>query len=125
MFRPIGINRQSQLAVMQIRPYRPQASRALQWIAYGSNPFNTLMPFYANINATPKYLEDTTTRVTTENFYWENRIIAALCDAAFADTSNAVDRYQEKTGGWDTAMWRRPTPRSRSARVRAVRGRGG
>lgn len=100
MFRPIGINRQSQLAVMQIRPYRPQASRALQWIAYGSNPFNTLMPFYANINATPKYLEDTTTRVTTENFYWENRIIAALCDAAFADTSNAVDRYQEKTGGW-------------------------
>ena len=26
--------------------------------------------------------------------------IAALCDAAFADTSNAVDRYQEKTGGW-------------------------
>ena len=100
MFRPIGINRQSQLAVMQIRPYRPQASRALQWIAYGSNPFNTLMPFYANIDATPKYLEDTTTRVTTENFYWENRIIAALCDAAFADTSNAVDRYQEKTGGW-------------------------
>ena len=100
MYRPIGINRQSQLSVMQIRPYRPQASRALQWIAYGSNPFNTLMPFYANINATPKYLEDTTTRVTTENFYWENRIIAALCDAAFADTSNAVDRYQEKTGGW-------------------------
>ena len=100
MFRPIGINRQSQLAVMQIRPYCPQASRALQWIAYGSNPFNTLMPFYANIDATPKYLEDTTTRVTTENFYWENRIIAALCDAAFADTSNAVDRYQEKTGGW-------------------------
>ena len=38
--------------------------------------------------------------MTTENFYWENRIIAALCDAAFADTSNAVDRYQEKTGGW-------------------------
>lgn len=42
MFRPIGINRQSQLAVMQIRPYRPQVSRAIQWIAYGSNPFNTL-----------------------------------------------------------------------------------
>ncbi|HAK71974.1 MAG TPA: dipeptidase, partial [Bifidobacterium sp.] len=37
-------------------------------------------------------------RVTSENFYWENRIIAALCDASFADTANAVERYQEKTG---------------------------
>ena len=98
LYRPIGINRQSQLSVMQIRPYRPQAYRAIQWIAYGSNPFNTLVPFYPNVNETPAYLEDTTPRVTTENFYWESRVIAALCDAAFADTSNAVERYQQKTG---------------------------
>ena len=97
MFRPIGINRQSQLSVMQIRPYRPQASRAIQWLAYGSNPFNTLVPFFPNVDSTPKYLEDTTTRVTTENFYWANRVIAALCDGAFADTANAVERYQQKT----------------------------
>ncbi|KAA8820937.1 C69 family dipeptidase [Bifidobacterium vespertilionis] len=98
MFRPIGINRQSQLSVMQIRPYRPQASRAIQWLAYGSNPFNTLVPFFPNVDSTPKYLEDTTTRVTTENFYWANRVIAALCDGAFRSTGNAVERYQEKTG---------------------------
>ena len=66
MFRPIGINRQSQLSVMQIRPYRPQVNRAVQWIAYGSNPFNTLVPFFPNVDSTPKYLEDTTTRVTSE-----------------------------------------------------------
>ncbi|RSX53605.1 pepD Dipeptidase A [Bifidobacterium goeldii] len=98
MYRPIGINRQSQLAVMQIRPYRAQANRAIQWIAYGSNPFNTLVPFFPNVNETPKYLEDTTTRVTTENFYWENRVIAALCDSAFGETSNAIERYQLATG---------------------------
>ena len=98
MYRTIGINRQSQLAVMQIRPYRPQASRAIQWMAYGSNPFNTLVPFFPNVDTTPAYLEDTTTRVTSENFYWANRIIAALCDGAFRSTSNAVERYQEKTG---------------------------
>ena len=104
MFRPIGINRQSQLSVMQIRPYRPQVNRAVQWIAYGSNPFNTLVPFFPNVDSTPKYLEDTTTRVTSENFYWENRIIAALCDASFADTANAVERYQEKTGAMGHRM---------------------
>ena len=100
MYRTIGINRQSQLAVLQIRPYRPQAARAVQWMAYGSNPFNTLVPFYPNVDATPAYLADTTTRVTTENFYWANRVIAALCDGAFADTSNAVERYQQKTGAF-------------------------
>ena len=103
-YRPIGINRQSQLSVMQIRPYRPQVNRAVQWIAYGSNPFNTLVPFFPNVDSTPKYLEDTTTRVTSENFYWENRIIAALCDASFADTANAVERYQEKTGAMGHRM---------------------
>ena len=99
IYRVIGINRQSQLSVMQIRPYQPQANRAIQWIAYGSNPFNTITPFYANVNVTPEYLENTTTRVTTENFYWQNRVIAALCDAHFAATSNAVERYQQRTGG--------------------------
>ncbi len=98
-FRAIGINRQSELSVIQIRPYRPQANRTIQWLAYGSNPFNTLAPFYPNVERTPSYLADTTTRVTSENFYWENRIIAALCNAAFADTANAVERYQERTGG--------------------------
>ena len=104
MYRPIGINRQSQLAVMQIRPYRPQANRAIQWMAYGSNPFNTLVPFYPNVSVTPAYLADTTTRVTNENFYWANRVIAALCDGAFSDTANAVERYQEKTGAYGHAM---------------------
>ncbi|MCI1832937.1 MAG: C69 family dipeptidase [Bifidobacterium sp.] len=99
LLRPIGINRQSQLSVMQIRPYRPQCDRAIQWLAYGSNPFNTLVPFYANVDSTPAYLSDTTTRVTSENYYWENRIIAALCNGSFAQTANAVERYQEKTGG--------------------------
>lgn len=98
MFRPIGINRNSQLSVLQIRPYQPQANRAIQWMAYGSNAFNTLVPFFANVDATPKYLADTTARVTSENFYWENRIIGALCDSAFSENASAVERYQEKTG---------------------------
>ena len=56
------------------------------------------------MDTTPAYLEDTTTRVTSENFYWANRIIAALCDGAFRSTSNAVERYQEKTGAMGHRM---------------------
>ena len=96
-YRTIGINRQSQLAVLQLRPYAPAACRAVQWMAYGSNAFNTLTPFFANVDATPAYLANTTARVTTESFYWANRIIAALADAHYKDNVNDIDQYVEKT----------------------------
>lgn len=53
------------------------------------------MPFYANVGRTPAYLEDTTTRVTSENFYWANRIIGALADGARTGCVPHVERYQE------------------------------
>lgn len=98
LYRPIGINRNNQLAVIQLRPYRPESCRAIQWMAYGSNPFNALVPFYANVDTTPDYLAGTTDRVTTDNLYWTDRLIAALSDGAFADTSAANERYQEAIG---------------------------
>lgn len=96
-YRPIGINRQSELSVMEIRPDKPAAYAAVQWISMGSNPFNTIMPYYTNVETTPKYLESTTARVTTEDYYWENRVIAAIADAHFMDNQANLERYQEKT----------------------------
>ncbi|MGN0071929.1 MAG: C69 family dipeptidase [Atopobiaceae bacterium] len=104
MYRPIGINRNSQLSVVQLRPYEPASCQAVQWVAYGSNVFNALVPFYTNVTTTPAYLEKTDARVTTECFYWENRIIAALADAHFHDAAADVERYQEKVGGMGHAM---------------------
>ena len=63
-----------------------------------------MAPFYVNITDTPAYLRDTTGRVTTESFYWINRIIAALADPYFADTSNLIERYQEKIGSFAWEM---------------------
>ena len=99
-FRPIGINRNSQLAVLQIRPYAPAPARCVQWMAYGSNAFNTLVPFYGLVGDTPVYLRDTTERVTSENFYWANRLIAAIADPHYGDCVNACDNYREVTMGF-------------------------
>ena len=96
-YRPIGINRNSQLAVLQIRPYAPAACRCVQWMAYGSNAFNTLVPFYGLVSDTPAYLRNTTDTVTSENFYWANRLIAAIADPHFGDNINAIDNYREVT----------------------------
>lgn len=106
LYRPIGINRNGQLAVLQVRPYVEEEHRAIQWMAFGSNPFNALVPFYANVDKLPEYLCNTTAKVTTDSFYWSNRLIAALADARFRDNAAHIERYQEKVGARGHQMLR-------------------
>lgn len=94
MYRPIGVNRNSFMAITQLRPYMPSEIMAVQWIAMGSNTFNEMVPFYANVEATPDYLNNTRADASTENFYWTNRIIAALADSRFNDCISHIERYQ-------------------------------
>lgn len=96
-FRPIGINRHNALAILQIRPDRPESSRALQWIAFASNPFNTLIPMFTNVEEAPQYLATTTAQVSTDSFYWTSRLIATLADTHFAETIPLLEGFQQKT----------------------------
>ena len=122
-YRPIGINRNSQLAVLQIRPYVDEPLRCIQWMAFGSNVFNALVALYANVEEMPEYLSNTTERVTTENFYWANRLIGTLADARFHETGAKVESYQEKIGSLGHKMLRetdRAAAGMDAARVPAV-----
>ncbi len=93
-FRPIGVNRNNFLGLVQIRPYMPEAIKSLEWISFGSNVFNALVPYYVNINKTPEYMSNTTGKISTDNYYWANRLIAALADPHFNDCSSHIERYQ-------------------------------
>ena len=76
-----------------------EATRCVQWLAFGSNPFNALLPFYASVSQTPAYLEQTDPkRVSTESFYWANRLIAAMADANYAECVPAIEAYQLDLG---------------------------
>nr|WP_232008359.1 C69 family dipeptidase [Streptococcus pyogenes] len=70
VFRPIGINRTSQTAILHIRPNKPQEIAAIQWMAYGSMPFNTMVPFFTQVKTIPDYFANTYENVSTDNFYW-------------------------------------------------------
>ena len=100
--RPIGINRNNFLSLTQIRPDKPEAIRILEWVTMGSNVFNAFVPFYANVDKTPEYFANTTVKVTTESFYWANRIIAAMADASYAKCKAHIERYQlaVQAEGW-------------------------
>lgn len=95
-FRDIGINRTCECSVMQIRPYAPKAARGVQWTAFGSGPFNTAIAMFTNVKKIPAYL-DTKLEVSTDNFYWTNRIVAALADPEYFDNMEAISAYQQQT----------------------------
>ena len=94
-YRPIGVNRTGHMVAIQLRPYAPDAARAVMWTSFGSGPFTTVAPFYANVRDTPAYLRDTTPIVSTDNLYWTNRLIAVIADAHFYETNSLVEGYAE------------------------------
>lgn len=103
-FRTIGINRTSQTSILQVRPDQPKEISAIQWVAFGSMLFNTIMPFFTQVDAMPDYFTNTTENASTDNFYWVNRLIAALADPHFNHHEAAIEAYAEKTMAEGHAM---------------------
>lgn len=93
-FRCIGVNRTDFLALLQLRPYVPAEICAVEWLTFGSNVYNTFVPFYPNTDRVPAYLSTTDKQVDTESFYWNCRLIAALADAQYAVNIIHIERYQ-------------------------------
>ena len=95
-YRSIGVNRTDFLALLQLRPYVPESIRAVEWLTFASNVFNTFVPFYTNTEKVPAYLSTTEEEVDTDSFYWTSRLIAALADAQFKSCKVHIERYQRK-----------------------------
>lgn len=94
-YRSIGINRTDFLSIIQMRPDHAEDSRTIEWVAYGSNAFNVVAPFYTDVDNVPDYLGNTTGEVSTDNFYWTSRMIAAMADASYRKSLFHIERYQE------------------------------
>ena len=94
-YRSIGINRNDFMSLIQINDNRPDDIKAIQWLSFASNAFNVMVPFYADIKTTPDYLSNTTGEVSTDNFYWSSRMIAAMADASYKKSIFHIERYQE------------------------------
>ena len=93
MYRSIGINRTGVTSVCQIRPDAPQGIKGVEWICFGSTTFSAMLPVYPNVSKMPAYLSDVTTDVSTQNFYWNSRLIGALADPIFASCIQQIERY--------------------------------
>ena len=94
-FRPIGINRNCQTHIVQLRPNVPDDASAVEWIFFGSNAFNAMVPMFAQVDDAPAYLRDVDGRVSCDNLYWASRLVGALADASYAANAAHIERYQD------------------------------
>ena len=78
-----------------MRPDAGEDSRAIEWVAFASNVFNTAVPFYTDVEKVPEYFSNTTGDASTDNFYWASRMIAAMADASYSKSIFHIERYQE------------------------------
>lgn len=97
-YRPIGINRNDFLELIQIRPDLPEEIRSLQWLTFGSNAFNAMVPFYAGLTEVPAYFGSTQALPSTEEYYWASRILGTLADAHYKACISAIENYQQMVG---------------------------
>ena len=94
MYRSIGINRTGVTTICQIRPDVPDAIRGIEWICFGSTTFGAFLPFYTAVSRVPDYLSRITLDASTDNYYWNSRLIGALADSCYSASVQNIERYQ-------------------------------
>lgn len=94
MYRPIGVANTGCMAILQIRGDKPEALRGIEWICFGANPFNAVMPVYTHVKKMPDWVSKVSTEVSTDNFYWCSRLIGVMADPHFGTAIQHVERYQ-------------------------------
>ena len=96
-FRPIGINRNQELHILQLRNDVPDAIAGIHWLAFGPNTFNCVVPFYANVTDTPAPYRDTTGTYDPRNMYWLFSTLAVFGDSDFTLYQDFEDLFEQNT----------------------------
>lgn len=98
LFRPIGINRNFETHILQIRNDVPEEIAGVQWLAFGPNTFNCFVPFYTNVTTTPESFH-TTSEFNLNQIFWLNKLTAQLGDTNYKTYSALEQGFEEKTLG--------------------------
>jgi dipeptidase len=95
-FRPIGINRNFETHILQIRNDVPSEFAGVQWLAFGPNTFNSMVPFYTNITDTPASFK-TTAKFNLNKIFWVNKLMAQLGDTNYRVYGQLEDAFEQKS----------------------------
>lgn len=92
-FRGISLSRTAESHILQLRPSVPEGIAAIQWLAFGTTAFTPYVPFFTNINDTPKIYKKKTATVSLENAYWLFKILGFLTESRYPAFRDANTTY--------------------------------
>lgn len=95
-YRPIGINRNQEGHILQIRNDVPKEIAGIHWVFVGPNTFNAAIPFYANVNDTPACYRDVSGEFDLKTVFWLTRTLAVLGDTDYDRYSELEASFEEK-----------------------------
>lgn len=93
-YRSIGVPNSDVSAILQLRGYMPEPLQGVEWLSMGGSGFTACFPVYTDVDKLPKYLSETSDKVSTEYMYWTSRLIAALTNADYNSAVISDDRYR-------------------------------
>ncbi|KRN76799.1 C69 family dipeptidase [Weissella minor] len=96
VYRPIGMNRNEESHILQLRADVPDSVAGIHWLGFGPNVFNAFVPYFANVNDTPAVIRDTPGQADVQYTYWLMRNIAMIADADFDFYQPMVQAFQER-----------------------------
>ncbi|MCQ2457680.1 MAG: C69 family dipeptidase [Clostridia bacterium] len=96
-YRSIAVSTTGHTAILQIRGYMPEALKGIQWVCFGAAIYNNVIPVYTSAGRVPEYLNNVTSDVSTGNYYWSCRILAAMADPHFALCIEDIESFQKHT----------------------------
>lgn len=96
LFRTIGLNRNQESHILQIRNDVPTHIAGIHWLAFGPNTFNAMVPFYANVTDTPACYRDTEEDFDITKMHWLSHTIALLGDTNFGLYHDMHSAYEQK-----------------------------
>lgn len=91
--RPVGINRNQEVHILQLRNDVAKEIAGIHWLAFGPNTFNTVVPFYTNVTDTPTFYKEVSEEFGLDNMYWLSGLIAVLGDTNYNLYSDVRDDY--------------------------------
>lgn len=91
--RPVGINRNQEVHILQLRNDVAKEIAGIHWLAFGPNTFNTVVPFYTNVTDTPAFYKEVSEEFGLGNMYWLSGLIAVLGDTNYNLYSDVRDDY--------------------------------
>lgn len=95
-YRAINVATNVESHILQLRPHQSKETTGIQWVAMASPATSVYVPFYTDINETPKSYQLGNDTYSTDSAYWTYKLTAVLTHPYYQDYYQKVIMPKKK-----------------------------